>query len=134
MDLREHILFVANLQVYSVPYATLYVDMKRKTLVLFVRVSAPNQQEMTYITTDITKQQLEEYLDKKIGLLDLYTSSSYQLVKIHGTRMDVVTKPHQTFHLTAEFTASNIFDPEYFYDKLRVISFIKKMNNNQVFA
>ena len=133
MKSMKDILFVANLQVYSVPYAALYVDLRRKRLLLLVRVSDPGLQTVNYIVTDITQQQLEGYLNKQIGLLDLYASSSYQLATIDGDCISFTSEHDRTFHLSEEFVASNVFDSEYFYDKLRVMSFIKKMNNNQIF-
>ena len=49
MKSMKDILFVANLQVYSVPYAALYVDLRRKKLLLLVRVSDPSLQMVNYI-------------------------------------------------------------------------------------
>lgn len=133
MKPQNDILLVANLQVYATPYASLYVDMKRKTMLMFVRVSKPNDPETDYIVTDITQQQLEGYLHRKVGLKELYNPSSYQIARIEGGHV-CIEPSHEELRPTREFEASNVFDPEYFYDDLRVLSFMKKMNENKIFA
>lgn len=133
MKPQNNILFVADLQVYATPYASLYVDMKRKTLLMFVRISNPNDHEIDYVATDITAQQLEGYMEQKIGLKDIYNPTSYRLVRVNSGNI-YMARPKKAFEPTREFVASDVFDPEYFYDDLRVMSFVKKMNENKVFA
>lgn len=133
MTPRSDILFVANLQVYATPYASLYVDMKRKTMLMLVRISKPTDSETDYIATDITQQQLEGYLHRQVGLKDLYDRSSYKIARIEGGHVSIEPS-NKELQPTREFEASNVFDPEYFYDDLRVLSFMKKMNENKIFA
>lgn len=126
-------MFVANLQVYATPYASLYVDMSRKTMLMLVRISLPSDAETDYIAADITPQQLEGYMEQRIGLSDIYKPSSYKLARITGGDV-YIEKPQEVFKPTREFVASNVFDPEYFHDDLEVLSFIEKMNENKIFA
>lgn len=133
MRQKNNILFVANLQVYATPYASLYVDMNRKTMLMFVRVSKPSDSEIDYIAADITPQQLEGYMEQRIGLKDIYKPTSYKLARINGGKV-YIEKPKTAFQPTREFVASNVFDPEYFHDDLEVLSFMDRMSENKVFA
>ena len=72
-------------------------------------------------------------MHRKVGLKELYNPLSYQIARIEGGHVSIEPS-HEELRPTREFEASNVFDPEYFYDDLRVLSFIKKMNENKIFA
>ena len=126
---NSDIFFVANLQVYARPFTALYLDKGRGVLCLFVRISAPNTESPKYIATEVTSNQVSRYMKRRLGLRTIFKKHSCYLANINGKDVELQETP--SFKPTQEMKLSNMFDPEYCYDSLKLKMFLRRYDNNE---
>jgi hypothetical protein len=129
MMTNSDIFFVANLQVYASPFTALYLDKGRGVLCLFVRISAPDTESPKYIATEVTSNQVSRYMKRRLGLRTIFKKHSCYLANINGKGVELQETP--SFKLTQEMKLSNMFDPEYCYDSLKLKMFLRRYDNNE---
>jgi hypothetical protein len=129
MMTNSDIFFVANLQVYARPFTALYLDKGRGVLCLFVRISAPDTESPKYIATEVTSNQVSRYMKRWLGLRTIFKNHSCYLANINGKGVELQETP--SFKPTQEMKLSNMFDPEYCYDSLKLKMFLRRYDNNE---
>ena len=126
---NSDIFFVANLQVYARPFTALYLDKGRGVLCLFVRISAPDTECPKYIATEVTSNQVSRYMKRRLGLRTIFKNHSCYLANINGKGVELQETP--SFKPTQEMKLSNMFDPDYCYDSLKLKMFLRRYDNNE---
>ena len=127
---NNNIMFVANLQVYSTPFAALYVDTAQRVLYLFMRVSSYTEQNPDYAVVDVSSQDIDSYMKKRKTLSAIYHNPSVRRATIINDNVNVYDD--YVFIPPVEMKRSNRFDPEFCYDTLKIKAFLRKFNSNQV--
>lgn len=126
---NSNIYFVANLQVYARPFASLYLDKERGVLCLFVRISSPDVPTSLYFATEVTTRQIDRYMKRRLGLKTIFRNNACYLAKVND--MNVELEVASSFKPTREMKLSNMFDPEYCYDSMKLKAFLRRFENNQ---
>lgn len=126
---NSNIYFVANLQVYARPFTALYLDKRRGALCLFVRISSPDNDVLQYIATEVTSSQVNKYMTRRLGLKAIFNNKVCYLANISDTNVELMKTP--SFKPTKEMQLSNMFDPEFCYESLKVKTFLRRFDNNQ---
>lgn len=121
--------FVANLQVYARPFSALYLDKERGSLCLFVRISMPDSESPKYIATEVSSNQINKYMKRRLGLKTIFKNHTCYLANIIKNRVELEEAP--SFKPTQEMKLSNMFDPEYCYDSLKLKMFLRRFDNNE---
>ena len=98
-------------------------------LCLFVRISAPDTESPKYIATEVTSNQVSRYMKRRLGLRTIFKNHSCYLANINGKGVELQETP--SFKLTQEMKLSNMFDPEYCYDSLKLKMFLRRYDNNE---
>lgn len=130
--INENLYFVANLQVFSCPYTSLYIDKAKKSLHLFIRISSPYDGNPQYVIADVSSDQVIRYMNKRVGLKSLLKrQSSYTFAMIEDN--NVVLEQKKEFQLTPEMQISDKFDPEYCLEQLKLKVFLNRFNNHQIY-
>ena len=129
MMTNSNIYFVANLQVYARPFSALYIDKEHGTLCLFVRISGPETNSIQYIATEVTSNQVNRYMTRRLGLKTIFKKSVCYLANINDSH--VVLEETNTFKPTKEMQLSNMFNPEFCYESLKVKTFLRRYDNKQ---
>lgn len=129
MMTNSNIYFVANLQVYARPFTALYMDKEHGTLCLFVRISSPEKKSIQYIATEVTSSQVTRYMTRRLGLKTIFKKNVCYLANINDSRVEL--EETSTFKPTKEMQLSNMFDPEFCYESLKVKTFLRRYDNNQ---
>lgn len=129
MMTNSNIFFVANLQVYALPFAALYLDKEHGKLCLFVRISSPDTKAVQYIATDVTSSQVNKYMTRRLGLKTIFRKKVCYLANINDTHVEL--EEASAFKPTKEMQLSNMFDPDFCYDSLKVKTFLRRFDNNQ---
>ena len=130
MTTNSNIYFVANLQVFARPFTALYLDRERGTLCLFVRISSPGTGKDKYIATEVTSNQVNRYMTRRLGLKTIFKKNACYLADISDTSVDL--EETLSFKPTKEMKLSNLFDPEFCYDSLKIKAFLRRFDNNQL--
>lgn len=129
MTTNKDMLFVANLQIYAQPYSVLYMDREHGKLCLFVRITSPTEGTPRYVATEVTSSQIERYMQRRLGLKSIFSKHECYLASINGT--EVSLELEKSFVPTKEMKHSNMFDPEYCMEGLKLKMFLRRFNNNQ---
>ena len=129
MMTNSDIFFVANLQVYARPFTALYLDKERGALCLFVRISSPDAESPQYIATEVTSTQVNKYMKQRLGLRAIFRKKACYLAKVKESSVEL--EETSSFKPTQEMKLSNMFDPEYCYDSMKLQLFLKRFDNNQ---
>lgn len=129
MTTNSNIYFVANLQVFARPFTALYLDREHGTLCLFVRVSSPETKTDKYIVTEVTSSQVSRYMTRRLGLKTIFKKKACYLADISDTSVDL--EETLSFKPTKEMQLSNMFDPDFCYESLKIKTFLRRFDNNQ---
>lgn len=129
MTTNRNIYFVANLQVYARPFTALYLDKEQGTLCLFVRISSPETSSSQYIATEVTSSQVSRYMTRRLGLKTIFKKKVCYLANIYETHIEL--ERTSAFKPTKEMQLSNLFDPEFCYESMKVKTFLRRFENNQ---
>ena len=129
MMTNSNIYFVANLQVYARPFTALYIDKERGTLCLFVRISTPDKETPQYLATEVTSCQVDRYMKRRLGLRTIFKKKACYLASVRETH--VVFEEASSFKPTQEMKLSNMFDPEFCYEGLKLKTFLRRFDNHQ---
>lgn len=130
MTTNSNIYFVANLQVFARPFTALYLDKEHGTLCLFVRISGPGTEKDKYIATEVTSNQVNRYMTRRLGLKTIFKKNACYLADISGSSVDL--EETLSFRPTKEMQLSNLFDPEFCYESLKIKTFLRRFDNNQI--
>lgn len=76
---------LGDLQVYDIPYLSLYADEVRQTFYLAFRISARYDLVADYAVTPVSANRLLDYINQKITVKDLFRESD-QLFLWHKQR------------------------------------------------
>ena len=128
--IKNNFLWVANLQEYSLPYVSLYVDMDNANLYIFVRITHPLQGSPKYVVKSISVSEVESYMHQKLMLTSIFNEAEYKYAYIDNGKVVIENESH--FELTPEMKCSALFDPVYCVDNFRLKVFFKKYNNHQI--
>lgn len=126
MRTNANLSFVGNLQVYSSPYASLYVDKNAKSLCVFVRVSAAKERIKTYAVTTVSKVTIDDYLEGKIGLKAMFCKGDYRLARISEDN-SVHFVPSRGESVIDKFHADDFFDSEFCDDEPELLCFLNSI-------
>lgn len=129
MTTNSNIYFVANLQVFARPFTALYLDREHGTLCLFVRISSPETKTDKYIATEVTSSQVSRYMTRRLGLKTIFKKKACYLADISDTSVDL--EETLSFKPTKEMQLSNMFDPDFCYESLKIKTFLRRFDNNQ---
>ena len=129
MTTNSNIYFVANLQVFARPFTALYLDREHGTLCLFVRISSPETKTDKYIATEVTSSQVNRYMTRRLGLKTIFKKKACYLADISDTTVDL--EETLSFKPTKEMQLSNMFDPDFCYESLKIKTFLRRFDNNQ---
>lgn len=129
MTTNSNIYFVANLQVFARPFTALYLDREHGTLCLFVRISSPETKTDKYIATEVTSSQVSRYMTRRLGLKTIFKKKACYLADISDTSVDL--EETFSFKPTKEMQLSNMFDPDFCYESLKIKNFLRRFDNNQ---
>lgn len=129
MMTNSNIYFVANLQVYARPFSALYLDKERGVLCLFVRISMPDSESPKYIATEVSSNQINRYMKRRLGLKTIFKNRSCYLANVNKNGVEFQATP--SFKPTQEMKMSNMFDPEFCYDSLKLKMFLRRYDNNE---
>lgn len=129
MTTNSNIYFVANLQVFARPFTALYLDREHGTLCLFVRISSPETKTDKYIVTEVTSSQVSRYMTRRLGLKTIFKKKACYLADISDTSVDL--EETLSFKPTKEMQLSNMFDPDFCYESLKIKTFLRRFDNNQ---
>lgn len=130
--INENLFFVANLQVFSCPYTSLYIDKAKKSLHMFIRISSPYDDIPQYVIADVSSDQVARYMKKRVGLKSLLKQqSSYTFAMIENNT--VILEQKNEFQPTPEMQLSDKFDPEYCLEHLKLKVFLNRFNNHQIY-
>lgn len=129
MTTNSNIYFVANLQVFARPFTALYLDREHGTLCLFVRISSPETKTDKYIATEVTSSQVSRYMTRRLGLKTIFKKKACYLAAISDTSVDL--EETLSFKPTKEMQLSNMFDPDFCYESLKIKTFLRRFDNNQ---
>lgn len=129
MTTNSNIFFVANLQVYARPFTSLYFDKERGVLCLFVRISGPDITTPQFFATEVTTRQIDRYMKRRLGLKTIFRNNSCYLAKVND--MNVELEVASSYKPTREMQLSNMFDPEFCYDSMKLKAFLRRFENNQ---
>lgn len=124
----NNIMFVGNLQVFSSPYASLYLDRDDNKLCVFVRVSPAGDTQVIYAIKTVTKAQLGKYMHKRIGLRSLFVNGDYMLGQVGAdNNLMIISVPD--FDALSRFNKNDRFKPEYCEDEPVLRCFLNSYNN-----
>lgn len=129
MTTNSNIYFVANLQVFARPFTALYLDREHGTLCLFVRISSPETKTDKYIATEVTSSQVSRYMTRRLGLKTIFKKKACFLADISDTSVDL--EETLSFKPTKEMQLSNMFNPDFCYESLKIKTFLRRFDNNQ---
>ena len=129
MTTNSNIYFVANLQVFARPFTALYLDREHGTLCLFVRISSPETKKDKYIATEVTSSQVSRYMTRRLGLKTIFKKKACYLADISDTAVDM--EETLGFKPTKEMQLSNMFDPDFCHESLKIKAFLRRFDNNQ---
>lgn len=131
MTRTNNIQFIGNLQVYSSPYASLYLDRDDNKLCVFVRVTKPRDKDVVFAVTTVSKSVLNAYLQKSLGLRSMFGTNECKLAKVSNgvvTFLPTVSKEP----VVNRFAKKDLFDSEYCFDEPELRCFIHSYENIQV--
>lgn len=128
MTRTNNIQFIGNLQVYSSPYASLYLDRDDNKLCVFVRVTKPRDKDVVFAVTTVSKSVLNGYLQKSLGLRSMFGTSEYKLAKVsNGVVTFLPTVSEEP--VVNRFAKNDLFDSEYCFDEPELRCFIHSYEN-----
>lgn len=130
IEKKDNILFIANLQVFATPYASLYLDTERNVLCIFVRTTSPQSSEVNYAVADVTSAMVSKYLNKKLGLDDMLSSFNGLCANI---RNNVIYFEHK--HCLKQdnlIKKARLFNPEYCEDATKLKFFLTRFDNKLI--
>lgn len=126
MRTNANLSFVGNLQVYSSPYASLYVDRDAKSLYVVVRVSQIKDASPIYAVATVSKKTIGCYLEGKIGLKSMFFEGQYELARItDGNHICYI--PSNGISILDKFYADDLFDSEFCNDEPALICFLNTL-------
>lgn len=127
---KKNILFVANLQVYATPYASLYIDKEHNSLYMFVRVSSPLADNVQYAVTDVTSSLVYRYMKRQIGLDTLLSGDGCRRAYIRNN--EVYFESGQCFTPDETLKKAAYFNPEYCEDSTKLKFFLKRFDKQLI--
>ena len=127
---KENILFVANLQVFATPYASLYIDTDRHSLYMFVRISNPLADNVQYAVADVTSSLVSRYMKGQIGLDKLLSGVDCKCAYISNN--EVFFESEQYFPPDETFKRAAYFNPEYCADSTKLKFFLKRFDKQLI--
>lgn len=128
MARTNNIQFIGNLQVYSSPYASLYLNRDDNQLCVFVRLTKPKDKDVVFAVTKVSKQNLTGYMQKSLGLKALFGSNGYELARVDNGQV-VFLPQNEGGAVTDRFMKKDLFDSEYCYDEPELRCFIHSFEN-----
>ena len=125
----ENIKQVGVLQDFGVPFSSLYVDMKNRTLYIFVRMISPKCSIAEFAVTGVSPQEVEAYMNDGIGLNDIFENKDSYVAQICGGDMHIKTPAKNGI---AKFKESmNRFDSDFCDDDIWLEIFLDRLKNNK---
>lgn len=126
MRTNANLSFVGNLQVYSSPYASLYVDKDAKSLCVFVRVSQIKDPIPTYAVATVSKVTIGGYLEGRLGLKSMFFDGKYRLARIsEDNRISYI--PSKGVSILDKFHSDDLFDSEFCQDEPALHCFLNSL-------
>lgn len=128
MTRTNNMQFIGNLQVYSSPYASLYLDRDGNRLCVFVRITKPRDKDAVFAVTTVSKSVLNEYLQKSLGLRSMFGASEHRFAKVSNgvvTFLPIVSEEP----VVNRFAKKDLFDSEYCFDEPELRCFIHSFEN-----
>lgn len=126
MRISTNLSFVGNLQVYSSPYASLYVDNEAKSLCVFVRVSTIKDPMPTYAVAVVSKVAVGDYLAGKLGLKSMFDDGKYKLARISEDN-SIRFIPLRGRSILDKIHTDDLFDSEFCYDESELLCFLNSI-------
>jgi len=127
---KENILFVANLQVFATPYASLYIDKDHNSLYMFIRISSPLATDVQYAVADVTSSLVSKYMKRQIGLDKLLSGIDCKSAYIRNN--EVYFEYGQCFIPDETFKKAAYFNPEYCEDSTKLKFFLKRFDKQLI--
>lgn len=126
MRTNANLSFVGNLQVYSSPYASLYVDKEAKSLCVFVRVSTVKEPLTTYAVATVSKFAIGEYLEGKLGLKSMFYDGNYKLARISkDNSIRFISSRGKS--ILDKIQSDDLFDSEFCFDEPELLCFLNSI-------
>ena len=122
---NKNIRLVGDLQDYGVPYSSLYIDIESRKLYIFVRVSPPDCSPIECAATEVSPQDINEYIDENIGISTFFERQDYGFVKLENGQIK-----HSSLleDLPDErMKKMNYVDPDFYYDEVWLEVFLKRL-------
>lgn len=126
---NENIRLVGDLQDYGVPYSSLYVDVELRRLYIFVRVSSPDHTPTECVATEVTPQNVREYLAGNVGIVSFFDGKDYGFVKMENGQISQIPPVEEI--PDARMKKLNYFDPEFCYDDIWLEVFLNRFVENK---
>lgn len=128
MAQTNNIKFIGNLQVFSSPYASLYLNKEANELFVLVRVSKPKDKEKLFVATVVNKRIVSQYMQRTLGLEDFFSGDNYQLVRVDGDAFSYASAIDRE-SVIGSIGKKNMFDAEFCDDEPELRCFIKTFEN-----
>lgn len=128
MTRTNNIEFIGNLQVYSSPYASLYLNREDNQLCVFVRLTKPKDKEIIFAVTTVSKSVLNEYLQKSLGLKSIFSTNEYRLARVDkGVVTFLPAVPDEP--ILNRFAKKDLFDSDFCTNEPELRCFIHSFKN-----
>lgn len=128
---KNKLLFVGVLQDFGVPFTSLYVDITRNLLYLFVNLCFAGYGNDEYAITTTSPSRVRGYMNEELGLNDLFTHGEAAIASVSE---DDVKIENRIFHGFPLEDSLNMFDPELCDDEIWINTVLKRIENHRPLA
>ncbi len=117
---------VGTLQDYGSPYVSLFFDKDTNQLYLFVKHIDYPQNELRYLVTNVSYENIQDYLNEKVCLGDLFVPENTLFAVIQNGTVEITPETKDWEWLAKE----GRFEPDFCFDKLKLKTFLKRYHKN----
>lgn len=123
MKRKDDIEFVGGLQLYATPYSSLYYWVSKNLYFISVRLDELKPHQKCYAITDVTINQLSDYLNGKIGLSSILSKAYLS----PSPRLDITEiEKKEKSDIGKSLMTEEIFDPDFCVDMSNILWFLWK--------
>ena len=126
----KHLKRVGILQDLGCPFVSLYVDMANRKLFVFSLFSSPASKEKLWAAVEVSPQEIEDYFNESVGLLDLYSEKKafWYVTKVNG---EYVFSEAIQFIPSHNMQCLDKYDPELCVDDIWIETFLDRVEHNR---